>query len=160
VRAAGIGDDGSAGTGVRPGHEVAVPHTVPDVRAWTHDPASRTRQTHRTPKPWLMLRWPMGATRLTPPSCALTWARSAVLTNSACRSWVNGSSPVVRCWPAGSPAHPNAASERPASPRSPPDRPREDRQSSDKPLPTGPTAPQPAKNSGVGGFRLNPTRPK
>src|ERR1700681_4081890 len=31
-----------------------------------------------------------------------TWARSAVLTNSACRSWVNGSSPVVRCWPAGS----------------------------------------------------------
>ena len=40
--------------------------------------------------------------RLTLPSCALTWARSAVLTNSACRSRVNGSSPVVRCWPAGS----------------------------------------------------------
>lgn len=38
----------------------------------------------------------MGATRLTLRSCALTWARSAVLTNSACRSWVNGSSPVVR----------------------------------------------------------------
>ena len=49
-----------------------------------------------------MPRRPMGVTRLTPPSCALTWARSAVLTNSACRSWVNGSSPVVRCWPAGS----------------------------------------------------------
>src|SRR5215203_462147 len=30
-----------------------------------------------------------------------TWARSVVLTNSACRSWINGSSPVVRCWPAG-----------------------------------------------------------
>ena len=44
----------------------------------------------------------MGAARLTLPSCALTWARSAVLTNSACRSWVNGSSPVVRCWPGGS----------------------------------------------------------
>jgi len=44
----------------------------------------------------------MGATRLTLPSCALTWVRSAVLTNSACRSWVNGSNPVVRFWPAGS----------------------------------------------------------
>ena len=49
-----------------------------------------------------MPRRPMGATCLTLPSCPPTWARSAVLTNSACRSWVNGSSPVVRCWPAGS----------------------------------------------------------
>jgi len=42
----------------------------------------------------------MGAARLTLPSCALTWARSAVLTNSACRSWVNGSRvlrpPIIR----------------------------------------------------------------
>ena len=45
---------------------------------------------------------PMGATCLTLPSCPPTWARSVVLTNSACRSWVNGSSPVVRCWPGGS----------------------------------------------------------
>ena len=44
----------------------------------------------------------MGATCLTLPSCALTWARSADLTNSGCRSWDNGSSSVVRCWPAGS----------------------------------------------------------
>ena len=44
----------------------------------------------------------MGAARLTLPSCALTWARSAGLTNLACRSRDNGSSPVVRCWPAGS----------------------------------------------------------
>ena len=49
-----------------------------------------------------MPRRPMGATCLTLPSCPPTWARSVVLTNSACRSWVNGSSPVVRCWPAGS----------------------------------------------------------
>ena len=49
-----------------------------------------------------MPRRPMGATGLTLPSCPPTWARSVVLTNSACRSWVNGSSPVVRCWPAGS----------------------------------------------------------
>src|SRR5260370_10898756 len=48
------------------------------------------------------LGWPMGATCLTLPSCALTWARSAGLTNLACRSWDNGSSSVVRCWPAGS----------------------------------------------------------
>jgi hypothetical protein len=40
-----------------------------------------------------MLGWPVGATRLTLPSRALTWARSAGLTNSACRSRVNGSSP-------------------------------------------------------------------
>jgi hypothetical protein len=40
----------------------------------------------------------MGATGLTLPSCPPTWARSVVLTNSACRSWGNGSSPVVRCW--------------------------------------------------------------
>ena len=32
----------------------------------------------------------MGATCLTLPSCALTWARSAGLTNLACRSWDNG----------------------------------------------------------------------
>src|ERR1035438_4927451 len=44
-----------------------------------------------------MPRRPMGAQCLTLPSCPPTWARSAVLTNSACRSWVNGSSPVVRC---------------------------------------------------------------
>jgi hypothetical protein len=31
-----------------------------------------------------------------------TWARSAGLTNLVCRSWVNGSSLVVLCWPAGS----------------------------------------------------------
>ena len=37
----------------------------------------------------------MGATRLTPPSCALTWARSAVLTNLACRSWVNTANHAV-----------------------------------------------------------------
>src|SRR5829696_585004 len=49
-----------------------------------------------------MPRRPMGATCLTLPSCPPTWARSVVLTSSACRSWVNGSSPVVRCWPAGS----------------------------------------------------------
>lgn len=36
----------------------------------------------------------MGATCLTLPSCALTWARSADLTNVACRSWDNGSSSV------------------------------------------------------------------
>jgi len=29
----------------------------------------------------------MGATCLTLPSCALTWARTAGLTNLACRSW-------------------------------------------------------------------------
>ncbi len=32
----------------------------------------------------------------------LTWARSAVLTDTACRSWVNGSSPAVRYRDAGS----------------------------------------------------------
>jgi hypothetical protein len=37
----------------------------------------------------------MGATRLTLPSCALTWARSAVLTNLACRSWVNTANHAV-----------------------------------------------------------------
>jgi hypothetical protein len=41
-----------------------------------------------------MLGW-RGVTAGTLPSCALTWARSAVLANSACRSWVNGSSLVV-----------------------------------------------------------------
>jgi hypothetical protein len=37
----------------------------------------------------------MGATCLTVPSCALTWAPAACLTNLACRSWDNGSSSVV-----------------------------------------------------------------
>jgi hypothetical protein len=37
----------------------------------------------------------MGATCLTLPSCALTWARSVGLTNLACRSRDNGSSSVA-----------------------------------------------------------------
>ena len=49
-----------------------------------------------------MLGWPTAATRLTRPSCVLTWARSVVFTNLACKSRGSGSSPVVRCWPAGS----------------------------------------------------------
>ena len=44
-------------------------------------------------------RWARHAPYLRAP---WTWARSVVLTNLACGSWVNGSSPVVRCWPAGS----------------------------------------------------------
>jgi hypothetical protein len=60
------------------------------------------------------LGWPMGATCLTLPLCALTWARSAALTNLACQvagqrlelgravlAWLNSSRPAASANAAG-----------------------------------------------------------